>query len=65
MTHGIAKAQQVSQAEMIQILATYDQEAKLLCNKNSIANWNVQTDVMNVSLVAVQVRESVDVAVLS
>lgn len=56
MTHGIAKAQ-VTEDEMKEILATYDQQASLLCTKSSNANWNVQTDVMNASLVAVQVSE--------
>lgn len=59
MTYGIANAQ--TQDEMIKILADYDREASLLCNKNSKANWAVQTDVLNTSLVAEQVSESVDV----
>lgn len=47
---------QILEPEMIRILDQYDQEAKVLCNKNSIANWNVQTDVLNTSLVVEQVR---------
>lgn len=54
MTHGVARAQ-VTEAEMIQLLADYDREAKLLCNKNAKADWAVQTDVLNETLVAEQV----------
>ena len=59
MTHCIAKAQ--TQDEMIRILSEYEQEASLLCNKNSKANWAVQTDVSNLALVAEQVSESLNV----
>jgi LPS O-antigen subunit length determinant protein (WzzB/FepE family) len=45
-----------TEAEMIGYLADYDLQAKQLCNKNVHANWNVQTDVMNASLVVEQVR---------
>lgn len=61
MTHGIVEIraqQQLTEAEMIQVLATYDSEAKDLCNKNVHANWNVQTDVLNASLVVEQVRKT-------
>lgn len=55
LSQGIADAQ-LTEAQMITILETYDREASLLCNKNSHANWNVQTDVLNETLVEQQVR---------
>jgi hypothetical protein len=48
---------QVPESEMLQILADYDREASLLCNKNVKANWNVQTDVLNEGNKAEQVSE--------
>lgn len=64
VTHGIVETQaQLTEPEMIEVLATYDSEASIWCNKNVHAIWNVQTDVLNSSLVADQVRntESLDV----
>lgn len=55
LSQGIADAQ-LSQDDMIAALETYDREASLLCNKNTHANWNVQTDVLNLTLVDEQVR---------
>lgn len=57
LTQGLVDAQ--TDEEMIAYLTEYDEEAKLLCNKNVHASWNVQTDVMNTSLVADQVRVKV------
>lgn len=58
MICAFTEAQEVSQDAMIEILKEYEQEASLLCNKNSKANWAVQTDVANLTLVAEQVSES-------
>lgn len=55
MLNGIADAQ-ITEAEMLDILSTYDREASLLCNANNKANWNVETDVLNETLVTEQVR---------
>jgi hypothetical protein len=57
LTQGLVDAQ--TEAEMIGYLAEYDEAAKLMCNKNVHASWNVQTDVANASLVAAQVRVKV------
>lgn len=56
LSQGIADAQSLSEAEMIAALEEYDRAASLLCNKNSHANWAVQTDVLNETLVVEQVR---------
>jgi tRNA G26 N,N-dimethylase Trm1 len=61
---GVIQAQ-ITQTEMLQILADYDREASELCNKNAKANWNVQTDVLNDDNKAAQVRESVERDVVS
>lgn len=54
----VSKVQsQISETEMLGILSTYDTDASKLCNENAKANWAVQTDVMNTSLVAIQVSE--------
>lgn len=47
---------QLNQNAMIAALEAYDREALVLCNKNSMANWAVATDVLNASLVVEQVR---------
>lgn len=56
-TLGVTKAQ-LSEVDMIQVLNEYDQDSSKLCNENSLADWNVQTDVLNTTLVAEQVSES-------
>lgn len=55
LSQNIAEAQ-LTQDQMITVLETYDREASLLCNKNQHASWAVQTDVLNTTLVAEQVR---------
>lgn len=47
---------QLNQTAMVAALDAYDREALVLCNKNSMANWAVATDVLNASLVVEQVR---------
>lgn len=49
---------QLNEDQMRLVLEDYDRAASLLCNKNAHANWAVQTDVLNASLVVEQVRES-------
>jgi hypothetical protein len=51
----VLQVQAQTEDDMKAILAEYDRDASLLCNKNAKANWNVQTDVLNTSLVAEQV----------
>lgn len=59
VTHSVIDAQVSPTEEQIRtILADYDREASLLCNKNAKANWNVQTDVLNDTLVAEQVKNA-------
>lgn len=40
---------------MKQILDAYNRNASLICNKNVKADWDVQTDVMNETKVAIEV----------
>lgn len=47
---------QLNQTAMVAALEAYDREALVLCNKNTMANWAVATDVLNASLVVEQVR---------
>lgn len=49
------KGSKATETEIKSILANYDRDASLLCNENSIANWNVQTDTNNVTLKDIQV----------
>lgn len=53
-----ANSQQYSEQEMIGILQNYDQETRGLCNRQSHANWNVQTDVGNLANEEAQVSFS-------
>lgn len=57
MALGMARAQAPTEAEMIEILNSYNTEATAMCTKSSLANWAVQTDVLNTTLVVEQVRE--------
>lgn len=50
------KGSKATEAEIKSILANYDRDASLLCNENSIANWNVQTDTNNATLKEIQVK---------
>lgn len=45
---------------MITILADYNREAAVLCNKNALASWSVQTDVLNETLVVEEVSADYD-----
>ncbi|CRL05281.1 CLUMA_CG018154, isoform A [Clunio marinus] len=53
MTLSSIKAQ-TTQDDMINILAEYDKNTSALCNQNTKANWDVQTDVLNEALVEKQ-----------
>lgn len=57
MALGMVRAQAPTQEEMIGHLENYNTEATAMCTKSSLANWAVQTDVLNLTLVAEQVRE--------
>lgn len=50
------KGSKATEADIEIILANYDRDASLLCNENSIANWNVQTDTNNAELKEIQVN---------
>lgn len=50
---------QLTEAEMIQRLRTYDDQTKSYCNQQATANWNVQTDVGNTEKEDAQVSDCV------
>ena len=50
------KGSKATEAEIKNILTNYDHDASLLCNENSKANWDVQTDTNNAKLKEVQVN---------
>lgn len=45
----VAEAQ-LNEATMRVVLNSYNEQASLLCNRNSKASWAVQTDVLNEAL---------------
>lgn len=50
------KGSKATEAEIKIILANYERDASVLCNENSIANWNVQTDTNNAKLTEILVN---------
>lgn len=44
---NVADSQQLTEEQMIERLRIYDEDTKDLCNRQSLANWAVQTDVGN------------------
>lgn len=53
------KGSKATEAEIKSILANFDRDASLLCNENSNADWNVQTDTNNATLKDIQVIMSI------
>lgn len=56
----VAEAQ-VDEAVMRIVLNSYNEQASLLCNRNSKANWAVQTDVLNETLKEEQASDCIKI----
>ena len=51
----VVQREALTEEQMAATLEQYDQDVRVLCNRNAIANWNVATDTENEYLQEVQV----------